>query len=365
MKNLLFYILIFRLSCSFFDHYLKISGEIWVTGFVITSILYLLKYKMHWYKWLLIILFLLTLLISFINSHNINITVTDSIKLTEIVIVLILSSEKKIIIDFTCFVTKHLRLIICQILIIEVVLLLNLTQWNKSNGSFQGPFNHPHSLAYNQILLVIICISLFYFYKNKKYIYLTFFPIVVISLTGARTPFLFLILFIFLHLKMKRILLVIVMLFFIYLMIPINQIPIFSKFLRSEDAPADISSGRAEFWNIDINHFLNSNLFTKLFGNGIDFPYLLHFQKYHGYMIWSHNDFLHLLLSLGIVGMTLYLLFILKHITIVKKVKTRIIYGLIFMDTAFFNGIYPYPDFSCAIIFISTIFLLKENVEGD
>ncbi len=67
------------------------------------------------------------------------------------------------------------------------------------------------------------------------------------------------------------------------------------------------SSGRLFLWEHNINIFLTSSFDRKLLGHGLELDLIaLSAQRYD---IWSsHNDYLHLLLQLGGVGLLAYLL---------------------------------------------------------
>ncbi len=68
-----------------------------------------------------------------------------------------------------------------------------------------------------------------------------------------------------------------------------------------------LSSGRLIWWKIDLNQFLSSNVFYKIFGHGFDYVYKINYQ-YYGLYIFAHNDYIMLLLSMGIIGLSFYLL---------------------------------------------------------
>ena len=81
-------------------------------------------------------------------------------------------------------------------------------------------------------------------------------------------------------------------------------------FLRESAALSDavlaqLTSGRTEFWVLDLDAFLRFDFFHLLFGQGFDYPYWLNETSY-GVRIWAHNDVLDLLLGAGVWGTLLY-----------------------------------------------------------
>ena len=66
-------------------------------------------------------------------------------------------------------------------------------------------------------------------------------------------------------------------------------------------------TGRIEIWKRALNIFSNSNVFRMLFGYGFGaFPDVL--SHFSGWFVASHNDFIGVLLDLGIFGLVLFLL---------------------------------------------------------
>lgn len=66
-------------------------------------------------------------------------------------------------------------------------------------------------------------------------------------------------------------------------------------------------TGRIDIWKRALNIFSSSNVFRMLFGYGFgSFPDVL--SRYSGWYVASHNDFIGVLLDLGILGLVLFLL---------------------------------------------------------
>jgi len=87
---------------------------------------------------------------------------------------------------------------------------------------------------------------------------------------------------------------------------------------RFEDLPGIASKGvvkeqlmQGRLLLIDIvwKDFVKQNIYRKLFGNGLYYPYKLLGNYFYGQEVSTHNDFMWLLSTMGIIGLILYILF--------------------------------------------------------
>jgi O-antigen ligase len=115
-------------------------------------------------------------------------------------------------------------------------------------------------------------------------------------------------------------------------------------FFKTQEFDVDVaSSGRFFLWEHNINYFLASSFDRKLLGNGLgalspgvigsDFAFASHQNSPK--ILPSHNDFLQLLMSLGIFGLFAYVLIfaaLLKDVYMsgIDKNKKYFYYGIIF-----------------------------------
>ena len=106
------------------------------------------------------------------------------------------------------------------------------------------------------------------------------------------------------------------------------------------------SSGRDIFWLIDINAYFNMNFINKILGSGFDFPYYVNETQY-SMRIWAHNDFIDLLLSLGVMGVILYFGAFMKDIKKMKQKKKLyiLLLSIYFMFVSFINGLFVYQHY--------------------
>lgn len=207
---------------------------------------------------------------------------------------------------------------------------------------------------------VFVYILIIYLMKNsnRKYLYLSIVPFVVITLGSSRTYlgvcFLIFMLSWYIFCKERSIKFFITgIAIFIILLSVYSLSPIAKKnnelIISANDGYfgywGTITSGRSLFWALDIDSFFSSGLINKLFGHGLNFIYEL--NATHGFdYIWAHNDFVQILVDFGIIGLLLYLKtfeVLFKSFDLNKKkllLKVSII--LIWLLNAFFNMFYTY-----------------------
>lgn len=370
MKKIIFFFIIFRPLFSVLDAYVNFIGPITMAITSLIIIIFFYEYRISFYKWILITIFVGCLVISLINSENYSISIVDSAKALITILMLIFATEKSIVKSFLKFLLDQKKIIQIQIILIQFLLLISYYNPNSytqlyNEKFFVGPFDQPHTLAYVLVSIILISIILSKVTLNNFYLLYAFIPIIFIFLTGARTPLIVVILFsiIFIKVKLKYIWPVLLIFTFFIKDILIEN-PIIKKFEATTNSN-ELLSGRTEFWKIDVNYFLNSDIFHMLFGNGIDFPYRLHLREY-GMLIWSHNDFLHLLLSIGIIGAISYLLIMLSFFFEIfnkRKLFSGVILFLSVISLAFFNGLFIYSDFVMCFLVISALVLHRDYIE--
>ena len=174
----------------------------------------------------------------------------------------------------------------------------------------------PRILKY--ILFIVLLISFFCIFKTyvrTTYIGLSLFWI--ISMWGYNKKY------------FSFVLILSIIIGFIYIT-PLQQI-----FFKSQEFNINVaSSGRDYLWGHNIRIFLESDIIRQLFGHGLGISFYV--NKGSSFTILpSHNDYIQVLLSLGSVGLLLYLLIflvLLKDIytsKVSKKIKI-FYYGIIF-----------------------------------
>lgn len=128
-----------------------------------------------------------------------------------------------------------------------------------------------------------------------------------------------------------------------------------------------LSGSRSVFWKVDINAFFEADTSKMLFGHGFDYVYALNL-KMVGMEIWAHNDFINILLSIGLVGFFVYVGILSKTMKNISKWNSRfdtLLLLLYFLFPAFFNGFYSYYHFfsSFIVLILITYILSRKSKE--
>ena len=114
------------------------------------------------------------------------------------------------------------------------------------------------------------------------------------------------------------------------------------------------TNGRTAFWAIDLQAYLQGNLFYKIFGHGFDYIYYINQTRY-GLRIWAHNDFINVLLCNGILGIITYFY---SYICIFReawknlKKLDAILLSLFLVIIALINGLFVYQHYLYSFIII-------------
>lgn len=224
----------------------------------------------------------------------------------------------------------------------------------------------------NLLTLYSICfsISIYYalFLKRMRIInyVLALLSMYVIFNTGSRSGIIILlflasILFWYeqkdkpLHSKFKIAIVAILILFVIYLLMPLFlSDSVYDRIMGKGELAFMDSTGREDRWSIALNEWLNSNI---LFGLGLG-------------SVPAHSTFITMLVALGIIGYTFFLIFIFG--TVIKIIRQGNVLALLlfvspmlqsfFIDAQnkrfFWNGIiFPYLLYNC----IDKTFVLKDH----
>jgi hypothetical protein len=121
----------------------------------------------------------------------------------------------------------------------------------------------------------------------------------------------------------------------------------------SENSLVSFSSGRFEFWLIDLNAYSKLDWFQKIFGSGFDYVYLVNRDSY-GLYIWAHNDFINTLLCNGLFGLFVYctaFFTIFKCRSHFRRYDFFWVFFYIFSVT-FINGLFAYQHYLFSFVFL-------------
>lgn len=367
ISSIIFAFIVYRPIISFISTYFDILGIISLALLDLFCIIYMMKVNLKKSTWLVLSLMSLTVILSLIQLRNISVSIRDTSKFISLIILLNLCTTKYFKNELEMFIQKHSKLIKYQIWCIYMVLFMHIFDSSKyvityGEKVFKGLFPHPHSLAYFILLMIIIVHIVYKKSESKKnriiYNVLMLINIYILILTSARLATIIgIITILYLNNSFNFVMFSTVIGVIYIKVIGLNNISFFNKFSKASEQ-GSISSGRDIIWKIDLNYFFNSNIFNKLGGNGVDFPYKLHLEKY-GLEIWSHNDFFNIILVYGIVGLMIYLYTIYKYIKFTDDKKViKIIILLLIFSIGWGNGLYIYTDF---IILLTLLPILNKN----
>lgn len=201
--------------------------------------------------------------------------------------------------------------------------------------------------------------------------------VVIIMKTGARVfiipTCLIAYYFIKRRVKNKRIRMIVyamAMLAFLFIFLKSNMIKKFiftiqDPYKNSSSLIESLTSGRSNFWKIDLVDYINSNIFYKIWGHGFTYIYKLNL-KYAGMEIWAHNDFINILVSCGLVGLVIYISMLFRTLTVLKKLNSRFTYMMLLLYALFpamINGFYSYYHYFSSFFIFALATLLTNNKE--
>ena len=113
-----------------------------------------------------------------------------------------------------------------------------------------------------------------------------------------------------------------------------------------------ITNGRSDIWITDFEYYFDADFACKLFGSGYDKVYELSLASRLNAAVYSHNDFINILITNGVVGLLLYVvpvIALLKHFCSQNSVSLFLlmVISAIWIGNAVFNMNYTY---TCATI---------------
>lgn len=131
--------------------------------------------------------------------------------------------------------------------------------------------------------------------------------------------------------------------------------------LQGVEALMVYTSGRSVFWIFAINDILTDGLnVANLIGRGPGSTIMLNMSKL-GAKIWMHNDFIEIMYTFGVVGLSVYLS---SFIIYFKKVRSIYLF-LVFFLSAFFNGFMTYDPLFIIVIntLVYQIYIRRAGLE--
>ena len=240
--------------------------------------------------------------------------------------------------------------------ILIAVLLLTHTGYVVSWGGdlyFKGFCNTEHTMA--SVCCLVMAISFLCVRKESMAVF--FFPVIGIVMTwallqtGART-----------FIVPATLVLAIAVISVYSVTGMSSKFDVVSNTSTGNSFLNAITSGRIGYWNVDITSYLNGDPFIWLFGDSAAAVYDLNMSIFR-MRIWSHNDFVMLLCSVGLLGLLIYAVTLKQFFWKIQgRISTPVFTSILIfvLLPAFINGFYCYQH-----LLYSSAFLVCAVCCGD
>lgn len=375
MNRILYALIVLRPLFRFMSGRIEILTDInTLTILGIGLIIVIFKRRTSKIEYLYLFYFVMLIIISLISASRLDLSFKDPYWMLIAIVIIMCSTNEGILIGFVNFVKKNINYIKWEIILINVILLISIfdsscyeIRWGEGRY-FTSYAEGPHPLAFLLILVIALIFLIKHLSNEKKYIFLLIIPIFSIMLTGARTVLITVVclILIFSKINFRKITKVgsVILTIVVFLGDLLIKIPILKKF-AVQFSSGDITSGRIEFWIYDLKSFNDLNFVQKIIGGGFEYPYLVNYNK-RGVYIWAHNDIINTLLAIGLLGLIIYLYFIIKQCSFLYnklKVTNYFMFILFFVGTMILNGFYNYTDFVITLLIISAT-IIYNSIDG-
>ena len=301
-----------------------------------------------------------------IYTPSISKDLNDLIFLFATVLMLINMSNQTNMRAFQDSVERHVKAIKVLVLIeclIIALLLVTQTGYSYHWGEgrfFQGLCNSQHTLASLACLIISFIIYIVHIKKEQIMLFsiLLLIPTYAIFESGARVFLFPLAILLFLYIqsviknKIYRVLIYIVgIIASIILILHSNMVDKFvfvtgNKY--ASDLTSAFTSGRSEFWKADIELFTSGNLIELLIGKSFAEVYATNLQKVN-LEIWAHNDIIHLLVGMGLIGCITYVAILCAtYKKIMSYIRDKLLLIIMIMYVVIpmlLNGFFTYQHF--------------------
>lgn len=343
------------------------------------TLFFLLCKKNNFY---ILILSALSVTFSFLSTSDIATNLSNSIYWLIAIWLIYMSDDimfqEKIILAFI----REKKLIRSTIIFADLILLFLLVSGNGYKISFSeryfvGFTAHQHTMA--SAACFIMCLVLVDLYNSNKAIkdkfptkhFLMMLPAIIAVLQSSARVFLIpaiiIIIYIYLYkidkISIKLLILPLAVVVMGYLLINSN---VFDRIVNISVENSDAyTSGRSVFWLKDIEAFLQSNFINKIFGHGFDYVQMIN-RNLTGIAIGAHNDYITLLLGLGLFGTSIYVWILIREIKnsiCLKSLFKKVILFVFWFIPSFINGFYGYQLLLYSYIFFKLIIFSESNMK--
>lgn len=240
-------------------------------------------------------------------------------------------------------------------------------EWGSSTY-FKSFADNAFRFATTCMFIIVLLGVYVNFKKDRKYLWLAMVPIVGVAASGSRT-YLFLVLLLFAPLYYKNVskevfwvTCIPVFLAIISIIVNSNMMDKFDYVnyvgvINNKSFLSTFTSGRTDFWLLDLKAFFGCPFWNILFGNSITYSYEIN-STYYTTAIQAHNDYINVLISYGLIGLCVYLVVFLKFLKRTLKnfmsieKKYVFIFLLVYILNAFMNGVMAYLGATLSLPFI-------------
>lgn len=365
---------------TLFQQKIEIINKLLV--FIMFGIIFLifLVYKIHMKLFIFLIVSIISFLISlYITGYPDNMNMIFYFISWILNVIMFINYKNELIL---C-IKKNKNTLLYIILFWHISVIISLflpSSYMYSEGimTFTSFTGDTFRLCTSSFCILAFILPLMKLYQNKTLFIFSFLPMACLFIATSRTYFfigVLLFLIVYYHFFKNKNL-------FVVSIIPIlcvGGILFFStsisdKFLDNmQDGYygflATFTSGRSLFWKTDIEYYLSSPIFNKIFGLGLDKSVEIN-KFYHNREIWAHNDFIECLIAGGIVQLCLYLISIKALYSTFLKNTNKLIVFVIFSIWFFDSFINMFYTYFCTylgmlflLLFISMIYPKKNKKE--
>lgn len=134
----------------------------------------------------------------------------------------------------------------------------------------------------------------------------------------------------------------------------LSSTALFEKNSNLEGSDSSFSNGRDQIWAYYISMFYGLPALNKTFGAGVGM-----IVEHSVLTVGTHNDFLSFLISYGVVGLILYIVYVARSFTHCGAGLYGYVAVALFLWCAFFNGFSGYTE----LVFALCVFLDSNSVE--
>ena len=317
---------------------------------------------------------------SFLFARDLSRNLTDSVYWLSTMMVLFVIENRRRLNKLIVALEKCRKFVLIMIAVCSALILVGLFDGQCYSSSLVGRYYlgytaHEHTLCSGCCMMMSF---IMYYIKEKQYkitnlLWLAL-PTVAIMASGARTFlisllliyaifYLYCIKFFSVRLLLMPVVMIAAVYFFLHSSMAAKFLSVLGDYNNSNTFIGKITSGRSEFWAIDLQAYSDLSVMGKLFGHGFDYVYYINESRY-ALSIWAHNDVINLLLSVGMIGLLIYLFEIARtikkiNLEIEKKITKWIISGYILIPLVL-NGYFGYQHYVYStIILICSIYKMQ------